>query len=61
MIISYDYFLTGNIIRKQLGRTIDFPTANLEIAEDYKLIPQNGVYIVKSTINEQIWDDEHRV
>ncbi|MFV8363826.1 bifunctional riboflavin kinase/FAD synthetase [Flavobacterium sp. ZT3P35] len=53
--LGYDYFLTGNIIQgKQLGRTIDFPTANLEIAEDYKLIPQNGVYIVKSTINEQI-------
>jgi riboflavin kinase/FMN adenylyltransferase len=53
--LGYDYFLTGNIIEgKQLGRTIDFPTANLEIAEDYKLIPQNGVYIVKSTINEQI-------
>jgi hypothetical protein len=40
--------------RQTAGRTIDFPTANLEIAEDYKLIPQNGVYIVKSTINEQI-------
>ncbi|MFV8355573.1 bifunctional riboflavin kinase/FAD synthetase [Flavobacterium sp. XS1P32] len=53
--LGYDYFLTGNIIQgKKLGRTIDFPTANLEIAEDYKLIPQNGVYIVKSTINEQI-------
>ncbi|MFV8352007.1 bifunctional riboflavin kinase/FAD synthetase [Flavobacterium sp. XS2P14] len=53
--LGYDYFLTGNIIQgKQLGRTIDFPTANLKIAEDYKLIPQNGVYIVKSTINEQI-------
>nr|WP_309758179.1 bifunctional riboflavin kinase/FAD synthetase [Flavobacterium sp.] len=53
--LGYDYFLTGNIIQgKQLGRTIDFPTANLKIAENYKLIPQNGVYIVKSTINEQI-------
>ena len=53
--LGYDYFLTGNIIQgKQLGRTIDFPTANLKIAEDYKLIPQNGVYIVKSTINDQI-------
>jgi riboflavin kinase/FMN adenylyltransferase len=38
--LGYD-FLTGNIIQsKQLGRTIDFPTANLEIAEDYKLIPK---------------------
>ena len=53
--LGYNYFLTGNIIQgKQLGRTIGFPTANLKIAEDYKLIPQNGVYIVKSTIDEQI-------
>lgn len=53
--LGYNYFLTGNIIQgKQLGRTIGFQTANLKIAEDYKLIPQNGVYIVKSTIDEQI-------
>lgn len=53
--LGYDYFLTGSIIKgKQLGRTIGFPTANLKIAEDYKLIPQNGVYIVKSIIDKQI-------
>lgn len=50
--LGYDYFLTGTIIKgKQLGRTIGFPTANLKIKENYKLIPQNGVYIVKSTID----------
>ncbi|MDI5948305.1 bifunctional riboflavin kinase/FAD synthetase [Flavobacterium yafengii] len=52
--LGYDYFLTGIIIKgKQLGRTIGFPTANLKIEENYKLIPQNGVYIVKSIIDEQ--------
>ena len=52
--LGYEYFLTGNIIQgKQLGRTIGFPTANLKIEENYKLIPQNGVYIVKSIINEE--------
>ncbi|TDE45612.1 bifunctional riboflavin kinase/FAD synthetase [Flavobacterium rhamnosiphilum] len=52
--LGYDYFLTGIIVKgKQLGRTIGFPTANLKIEENYKLIPQNGVYIVKSIINEQ--------
>ena len=50
--LGYDYFLTGTISKgKQLGRTIGFPTANLQIEEDYKLIPRNGVYVVKSTIN----------
>jgi riboflavin kinase/FMN adenylyltransferase len=52
--LGYDYFLTGIVVKgKQLGRTISFPTANLKIEENYKLIPQNGVYIVKSTINQK--------
>ena len=50
--LGYDYFLTGSIVKgKQLGRTIGFPTANLKTEENYKLIPQNGVYIVKSIID----------
>ena len=52
--LGYNYFLTGEVVKgKQLGRTINFPTANLKIQENYKLIPQNGVYIIKSVINEQ--------
>ncbi|MFV8335023.1 bifunctional riboflavin kinase/FAD synthetase [Flavobacterium sp. RSP29] len=52
--LGYNYFLTGSIVKgKQLGRTIGFPTANLKIEENYKLIPQNGVYIVKSIIDKQ--------
>lgn len=53
--LGYNYFLTGKVIRgKQLGRTINFPTANIKIEEEYKLIPQNGVYIVKSFIDEKL-------
>jgi riboflavin kinase/FMN adenylyltransferase len=53
--LGYDYFLKGTIFKgKQLGRTIGFPTANLKIKEDYKLIPKNGVYVVKSIINQKI-------
>ncbi|MCV9927701.1 bifunctional riboflavin kinase/FAD synthetase [Flavobacterium sp. LS1R49] len=53
--LGYDYFLTGTVIKgKQLGRTIGFPTANLKIEEEYKLIPKNGAYIVKSIINEKV-------
>ena len=52
--LGYEYFLTGIVVKgKQLGRTINFPTANLQIEENYKLIPQNGVYIVKSIINQK--------
>ena len=52
--LGYDYFLTGIIAKgKQLGRTIGFPTANLKIEENYKLIPQNGAYVVKSIIDQK--------
>jgi len=50
--LGYDYSFTGTIIKgKQLGRTIGYPTANITIEEDYKLIPNNGVYIAKSVLN----------
>jgi riboflavin kinase/FMN adenylyltransferase len=50
--LGYNFMLTGRIVKgKNLGRQIDFPTANLYIEERYKLIPKNGVYVVKSSIN----------
>ncbi|GAA4046749.1 bifunctional riboflavin kinase/FAD synthetase [Flavobacterium chungnamense] len=53
--LGYNYFFSGIIVKgKQLGRTIGFPTANIKINEDYKLIPKNGVYIVKSNYNKRI-------
>jgi riboflavin kinase/FMN adenylyltransferase len=52
--LGYPYVLTGNVIKgNQLGRTIGFPTANIKIPEDYKLIPKNGVYIVTANVNKQ--------
>ncbi len=52
--LGYPYFLTGKVIKgKGIGKTIDFPTANINIEESYKLIPKNGVYIVKSIIENK--------
>lgn len=52
--LGYPYILTGNVVKgNQLGRTIGFPTANIEIPEDYKLIPKNGVYIVTANVNDE--------
>lgn len=49
--LGYNYMLTGTVIKgNQLGRTIGFPTANIAIEEKYKLIPQNGVYVAKATV-----------
>ena len=50
--LGYSYFLTGVVKEgKKLGRTIGFPTANLKIEENYKLIPKQGVYIIESNLN----------
>ena len=37
----------------KLGSKIGFPTANIVINENYKLIPKTGVYVVTSTINNK--------
>ncbi|MTH17120.1 bifunctional riboflavin kinase/FAD synthetase [Flavobacterium sp. LC2016-01] len=52
--LGYAYFLTGEVVKgKQLGRTIGFPTANIQIEEDYKLIPKTGVYAVKAIVDQK--------
>lgn len=41
------YTLTGTIVKgRQLGRTIGFPTANMQVDDAAKLVPANGVYAV---------------
>ncbi len=53
--LGYTYFITGKVVQgKQLGRTIGFPTANIFVPEDYKLIPKNGVYVVQAIIDEKV-------
>lgn len=53
--LGYPYMLTGTVVEgKRLGITINYPTANLYIEEDYKLIPKTGSYVVSSTINENM-------
>ena len=47
--LGQPYMLTGTIVRgKGIGKTLGYPTANIQIEEAYKLIPKNGVYIVKT-------------
>ena len=54
--LGYEFMLTGKIVKgKQLGRTLGYPTANMQIMETYKLIPKNGVYVVKPCIDNQTY------
>ncbi len=47
-LLGYPYLFEGFVVRgNQIGRTIGFPTANLHINDEEKIIPSNGVYAVK--------------
>ena len=47
-MLGYDYRLHGVVVAgNRLGRTIGFPTANMQLYEPLKLVPGNGVYFVR--------------
>jgi len=53
--LGYRYTLSGKVIEgKQLGRTLGFPTANIEAFDDHKLVPGDGVYAVFVRTGEKI-------
>ncbi|CAI8411416.1 MAG: RNA-binding riboflavin kinase RibR [Flavobacteriaceae bacterium] len=53
--MGYPYTIEGTVTKgKALGRTIGYPTANLHVPQTYKLIPKNGVYIVKAMVNNTL-------
>ena len=48
--------LNGKVVKgKGLGKQLEYPTANIFIKEDYKLIPKRGSYIVSSTIENKLF------
>ena len=52
--LGYPYSITGRVIEgDKIGRTLGYPTANIKVIEDYKLIPKDGVYVVQSFIDQE--------
>lgn len=52
--LGYNFMISGEVVQgKAIGRTINYPTANIKLKEVYKLIPKNGVYIVQSIIENK--------
>ena len=50
-LLGYDYFFEGKVIEgNKLGRTLGYPTANLEIQDREKLIPAYGIYAVEAEL-----------
>lgn len=54
--LGYSYILSGTVVKgNQIGRTIGFPTANIRVSNQAKLIPPSGVYAVKVKINDSMF------
>jgi len=51
------YFnLTGKVVKGDgLGKKINYPTANIFIEENYKIIPKDGVYLVETIIKDKLF------
>ena len=56
-MLGYEYSLQGVVVAgKRLGRTMGFPTANMQLYEPLKLVPGNGVYFVRvRTVGRQFY------
>lgn len=51
------FSLTGKVVKGDgLGKQIDYPTANILIEEDYKIIPKDGVYYIRTTIDNKLYN-----
>jgi riboflavin kinase/FMN adenylyltransferase len=49
--LGYPYFINGIVVKgNSIGRTLGFPTANIQLLESNKLLPRNGVYAVRVNV-----------
>lgn len=53
-LLGYEYSITGTVVGgNKIGRKIGFPTANIELSDEYKLITAIGVYACRVSIGDQ--------
>jgi len=58
-LLGHPFSFTGKIVSgDQIGRTIGFPTANVQVDDPYKLIPPNGIYAARVRLKPS---DQNRV
>ncbi|MDL5049427.1 bifunctional riboflavin kinase/FAD synthetase [Oscillatoria amoena NRMC-F 0135] len=55
-LLGKPYLLTGRVVKgDKIGRLIGFPTANIEVDSQHKLIPADGIYAVKVTYENNVY------
>ncbi len=53
--LGYEFSFFGKVVKgNSIGKTLGFPTANIKIGTELKLIPKNGVYLISTIINQKI-------
>ncbi|MEO6289065.1 MAG: bifunctional riboflavin kinase/FAD synthetase [Ginsengibacter sp.] len=58
--LGYPYSFEGNVVEgNKLGRTLGYPTANIELRDKYKVVPGNGVYAVKVSLDDDSLTNNH--
>ena len=51
--LGYPYLLSGTVVKgKGIGKTLGFPTANIQLQEKDKLIPGKGVYVIQFSFDD---------
>lgn len=59
--LGYKYFFEGMVVDgNKLGRTLGYPTANIIIHDENKLVPANGIYVAEAEIIESSPSAVHR-
>ena len=54
MMLGYKYFIKGEVIKGDgIGKKLDFPTANIKIYNDGKILPSDGVYAGYAIISDK--------
>ena len=55
-ILGYYYFVDGTVVHgRMIGRTIGFPTANVYIGDDSKILPRPGAYVATVDLDGKLW------
>ncbi len=54
-ILGRYYSIEGKVIQgKKLGKGLGYPTANIQLSNDYKLVPKTGIYAVEAEVNSNV-------
>ncbi len=56
-LLGYDYFIDGIVVKgDEIGKQLGYPTANLSVLGEYKLIPADGIYAVRVRVAEKQYE-----